>query len=41
MDLNEVMDWHKSNPPDQWEIMLARLIAERTGLRNEWILGKE
>lgn len=39
MDMETVWQWHNDNPPDTWEITRAKLIAERTGLRNRWILG--
>lgn len=41
LPLETVWQWHTDNPPEPWEIKRAELIAERTGLRNEWILGKE
>jgi deoxyribonuclease-1 len=41
LPMNEIWSWHKSNPPEAWEIKRAKLIAERTGLVNEWILGEE
>lgn len=39
LPMDEIWSWHKDNPPAQWEIQRARLIAERTGLCNEWVLG--
>lgn len=41
LDLGTVMQWHTENPAEAWEIKRAQLIAERTGLRNAWILGKD
>jgi deoxyribonuclease-1 len=41
LKLETVWEWHVNNPPEEWEITRAKLIAERTGLKNEWILGKE
>lgn len=41
LPLETVWQWHIQNPPEVWEIERAKLIAERTGLRNEWILGAE
>lgn len=41
LPMSEVWKWHVNNPPEDWEMKRARLIAERTGLRNEWILAKE
>ena len=41
MPLKTVWQWHKDNPPEPWEIRRAELIAERTGLRDEWILSTE
>lgn len=39
LPMSEIWSWHQNNPPENWEIERARIIAERTGLRNEWILG--
>jgi len=39
LPMAEIWEWHMSNPPEAWEIKRAKLIAERTGLHNEWILG--
>ncbi len=41
LPLETVWQWHQDNPPEAWEIRRAKLIAERTSLRNEWVLGKE
>lgn len=41
LPMSTVWEWHRENPPEAWEIERAKLIAERTGLRNEWILGPE
>ena len=41
LPMDEIWSWHKNNPPEAWEIERAKLIAERTGLRNEWVLGTE
>ncbi len=41
LSLETVWQWHQDNPPESWEIRRAALIAERTGLRNEWVLGIE
>ena len=38
--LSEVLKWHQDNPPAEWESARAKLIAQRTGLKNEWILGR-
>ncbi len=39
MELETVWKWHTDNAPDEWEVTRAKLIAERAGLRNEWILS--
>ncbi len=39
MPLATVWSWHTTYPPQAWEIERARLISERTGLHNAWILG--
>lgn len=39
LPMNELWLWNKNNPPEEWEIERAKLIAEKTGLCNEWILG--
>jgi deoxyribonuclease-1 len=39
LPMTEIWMWHKNNPPEAWEIERAKLIAEKTGLYNEWILG--
>ena len=39
--LQTVWKWHTENPPKAWEVERAKLIAERTGLKNEWTLGAE
>ena len=36
--LETVLEWSKNDPPELWETGRAKLIAERTGLRNQWIL---
>ena len=41
MPLTTVWEWHKQYPPQRWEIKRAKLIAERTGLRNEWVFGRD
>lgn len=40
LPMTTVWEWHTQNPPQKWEKVRAQLIAERTGLRNMWILGK-
>ena len=40
MPLTTAWEWHKQYPPQPWEIKRAKLIVERTGLRNEWIFGR-
>jgi deoxyribonuclease I len=40
LPMSKVLKWHKENPPSAWEIKRAKLIAERTGLKNQWIVGK-
>jgi len=37
--MSTIWSWHENNPPENWEINRAKLIAKKTGLRNEWILG--
>lgn len=39
LPMTEIWLWNKNNPPENWEIERATLIAERTGLYNEWVLG--
>lgn len=39
LPMSKIWSWHKNNPPENWEIERAKLIAEKTGLYNEWILG--
>jgi endonuclease I len=41
LPFESVWQWHQDNPPEPWEVRRAELIAERTGLRNKWILGRE
>lgn len=41
LPMETVWEWHTLHPPESWEIERARLIAERTGFRNRWILGNE
>ena len=41
LPMETVWSWHTENPPSPWEIERARLIAERTGLRNRWVLGPQ
>jgi len=40
LPLTTVWEWHLQYPPQPWETQRAELIAERTGLRNHWILGR-
>ena len=40
LPLETVLEWSKNDPAESWEIERARLIAERTGLRNTWVLGE-
>lgn len=39
LPMSTIWSWHENNPPENWEINRAKLIAKKTGLRNEWILG--
>jgi len=41
LPMQTVWEWHTLHPLSAWEIERARLIAERTGFRNKWILGDE
>ena len=33
----ELEDWHKADPPKDWEKKRAQEILARTGLRNPWV----
>jgi len=39
MTRQELTDWHRADPPDDWEIERARRIEARTGLKNPYIPG--
>jgi len=39
LPMETVWEWHTENPPEEWEVKRAQLIADRTGLRNSWVLG--
>ena len=39
--LATLVQWNKDHPPEQWEVTRAEKIAEKTGRRNQWILGDE
>ncbi len=41
LDMFTIMDWHLNNPPEAWEIERAQRIADETGMRNSWVLGRE
>lgn len=41
LPMDTIWNWHKNNPPEKWEIERAKLISKKTGLHNEWILGKK
>jgi deoxyribonuclease-1 len=37
--IRDLVEWSAADPPAPWEIRRAEIIAERTGMRNAWILG--
>lgn len=41
VDIETLWKWHEDNPPEEWEIIRATRINQITGLKNEWILGRE
>ena len=37
MTRDEVLGWHRADPPDAWEVARARQIEAATGLRNSFV----